>query len=59
MQLKYGGLGYVDKNAGVSDLLAYLYGPSNTSPTGVRDPGTACFEVSAVRCCFSQDCLRV
>ncbi|KAK9842267.1 hypothetical protein WJX81_003590 [Elliptochloris bilobata] len=34
VQLKYGGLGYVDKNAGVSDLLAYLYGPSNTSPTG-------------------------
>ena len=59
MQLKYGGLGYVDKNAGVSDLLAYLYGPSNTSPTGVRDPGIACFEVSAVRCCFSQDHLRV
>lgn len=34
VQLKYGALGYVDKNAGVSDLLAYLYGPSNTSPTG-------------------------
>lgn len=51
VQLKYGALGYVDKNAGVSDLLAYLYGPSNTSPTGVRNLGTACICVSQVKVC--------
>jgi hypothetical protein len=28
-QLKYGAMGYLDPNAGKSDLLAYLYGPSN------------------------------
>lgn len=38
VQLKYGALGRLDKNSGPSgtDLLAYLYGPTNTSPQSVR-----------------------
>ena len=51
-QLKYGAQGYLDPNAGKSDLLAYLYGPSNTpSAPNVRARSRA--GISAVPMLFS------